>query len=186
MTRPLDQALKVTNMNKTKKPKRSVKHNRQVHVDLGHGPAEHQVTAKVIYEQVCQSVFGEGTNTRLLVEIPGGERLYVAFWKEIPAGGPDESAGHPAVQSEGVSCFRGMKTHRSKTKAEAAERVRLARCLGYTRHGKWWAVPSAGKTPNHRQWRVNPDDYPEGDVPCPLPSRDKLRKALTNRGRVQS
>jgi len=57
---------------------------RRVRVDMGYGPAEHWITAKVIDERTCQSLFGDETTTSLLVEIPGGERTWVSYWNEIP------------------------------------------------------------------------------------------------------
>ena len=67
----------------TTKLKRINRFVRQVRVDMGYGPAEHWVTAKVIDERTCQELFGEGTRTDLLVELPGGERTWVSFWNEI-------------------------------------------------------------------------------------------------------
>jgi len=56
---------------------------RQVRVDVGYGPAERWETVKVIDERACQSLFGEGTETDLLVELSGGERMWVSFWEEM-------------------------------------------------------------------------------------------------------
>ena len=66
---------------KAKRPTRCL--DRRVRVDMGYGPAEHWVTAKVIDQQECQQLFGNGTRTELLVELLGGERTWVSFWEEI-------------------------------------------------------------------------------------------------------
>lgn len=60
-----------------KKPKRLVR------VDMGYGPAESWMTAKVIDQRTYQALFGDETKTELLVEFPGGERTWVSFWDEI-------------------------------------------------------------------------------------------------------
>jgi hypothetical protein len=60
------------------KPKRFVR------VDMGHGPAECWTTAKVVGQRECRQLFGDGTRTDLLVELPGGERIWVSSWDELP------------------------------------------------------------------------------------------------------
>lgn len=69
---------------KSKRPARCLDRLfRRVRVDMGYGPAEHWVTAKVMDQRECQTLFGDGTTTDLLVELPGGERTWVSFWEEI-------------------------------------------------------------------------------------------------------
>lgn len=59
------------------KPKKS---RRTVHVDMGYGPIEHIVEAEVVGERICENLFDNGKTTDLLVEIPGGERVWVSHW----------------------------------------------------------------------------------------------------------
>lgn len=49
---------------------------------MGYGPAESWTTAKVIEERTVAQLFGNGEDKELLVEVPGGERLWVGYWKE--------------------------------------------------------------------------------------------------------
>ena len=65
-------------MKKKPKPKRFVS------VDMGYGPAEYWVEALVIDERQDKGLFDEELQTSLLVEIPGGERLWAAYWTETP------------------------------------------------------------------------------------------------------
>lgn len=58
---------------------------RIVSVDLGYDLAEHWVLAIVVRSQTCRELFTDGENEQLLVEIPGGERIWVAFWREPDA-----------------------------------------------------------------------------------------------------
>lgn len=76
-----------------------------------------------------------------------------------------------------LASVKTMRTHRSKTKTEAAQRVRLAKKAGYTKAGKWWLPPgiNSGLHASLGDYRVNPDDYPPGEHAQPLPSRDELR-----------
>ena len=60
---------------------------RLVRVDMGYETAEHWVTTKVVSERTCQALFGAGTTTSLLVEIPGGARMWIDHWKDIPGEG---------------------------------------------------------------------------------------------------
>jgi hypothetical protein len=71
-------------MKTTKQERSSRCRDRWVRVDMGYGPAEHWVTGKVISERACQTLFGDGVTTDLLVELPGGERTWVSFWEETP------------------------------------------------------------------------------------------------------
>ena len=62
--------------------KRIVRH---VMIDQGYGPAECWVKAKVVDSQMTRDLFDDKKqNEQLLVEIPGGERVWVAFWNEMP------------------------------------------------------------------------------------------------------
>ena len=54
-----------------------------VRVDMGYGPAEHWVTARVIERRAVSQLFAEGPAINLLVEIPGGERIWVSDWNEL-------------------------------------------------------------------------------------------------------
>lgn len=56
---------------------------RYVMIDMGHGTMENWERVKVIKSQMFGSLFGETQNENLLVECLNGERLWVAFWKEI-------------------------------------------------------------------------------------------------------
>lgn len=61
---------------------KELRHN--VMIDQGYGPAEHWVKVKVITAQMCRDLFDDNKqNEQLLVEIPGGERVWVSFWREI-------------------------------------------------------------------------------------------------------
>lgn len=65
----------------TKKAKQPA---RYVRIDIGYGPAEHWVTAKVCDQRTVSLLFG-GESLDLLVETPGGERIWVSSWDELPA-----------------------------------------------------------------------------------------------------
>jgi len=56
---------------------------RNVSVDLGYGPGGDWTTVKVVRSQIVDKLFGEGQAERLLVEIPGGERIWVSHWREV-------------------------------------------------------------------------------------------------------
>jgi len=56
---------------------------RSVLVDLGHGLAQLWTSAKVIMSQKCKNLFDEGNHEMLLVEVPGGERIWVSHWREV-------------------------------------------------------------------------------------------------------
>jgi hypothetical protein len=71
----------VTIQTKENKMKRTV---RYVFVDEGYGPAEHWVKAKVIESRMCKDLFDGPDKEQLLVELPGGERFWAAFWEELP------------------------------------------------------------------------------------------------------
>jgi len=54
-------------------------------IDQGYGPSEHWVRAKVVGSLMCRDLFDANKqNEQLLVEIPGGERVWAAFWEELP------------------------------------------------------------------------------------------------------
>jgi hypothetical protein len=55
---------------------------RYVSVDLGYGPLEVWTRAKVIASEMVGSLFNNEQREDLLVEIPGGERVWVSNWKE--------------------------------------------------------------------------------------------------------
>jgi hypothetical protein len=53
-----------------------------VMIDRGYGTAEYWVRARVIRSRMCADLFDpDRKSEQLLVEIPGGERIWVAFWK---------------------------------------------------------------------------------------------------------
>lgn len=65
---------------------------RWVRVDMGYGLAECKVSAKVVSERKVSKLFEDGQSTDLLVEIPGGERVWVSFWEEISE--PNDRTGY--------------------------------------------------------------------------------------------
>ena len=60
--------------------KRVVRH---VMIDRCYNLSENWVKAKVIGSQMCKNLFDDGKSEQLLVEISGGERVWVAFWKDL-------------------------------------------------------------------------------------------------------
>ena len=56
---------------------------RHVLIDLGYGPSEHWVRAKVVKNRMLKGLFDEGESEQLLVEVPGGERIWVSYWKKV-------------------------------------------------------------------------------------------------------
>lgn len=65
------------------KRKRAARPVRYVMIDQGHGPAEYWVKAKVVGRQLGKDLFTEKPTEQLLVEIPGGARVWAAFWREL-------------------------------------------------------------------------------------------------------
>lgn len=63
-------------MRRAKKPVRFVR------VDMGYGPAENWCRAKVVESRMVGQLFSDELVENLLVEIPGGERMWVAYWTE--------------------------------------------------------------------------------------------------------
>jgi hypothetical protein len=61
---------------------KNMKKVRYVMIDQGYGPEEHWVRAKVIRSMKCQNLFDQGESEQLLVEILGGERLWVESWSD--------------------------------------------------------------------------------------------------------
>ena len=61
---------------------------RRVEVDRGYDLAEYWVVAKVIRSQMCKDLFTDSLKEQLLVELLGGERVWVAFWRELPNAPP--------------------------------------------------------------------------------------------------
>ena len=55
---------------------------RQVMVDMGHGPSESWQYATVVDSQMTDQLFSSEKVEQLLVELPGGERTWVDYWKE--------------------------------------------------------------------------------------------------------
>lgn len=58
------------------------KNTRYVNVDSGYGCAEHWESAKVIDSQMVNNLFDDGQSEHLLVELLGGERVWVAYWTD--------------------------------------------------------------------------------------------------------
>lgn len=58
-----------------------MKKERYVMIDVGYQTRESWQRGKVIDSHVVESLFDE-PREELLVELPGGERMWVAFWKE--------------------------------------------------------------------------------------------------------
>ena len=58
------------------------KKQRLVRVDSGYGPAEHWETAKVIQSRMVKQLFSDDLKENLLVELMGGERVWVDSWEE--------------------------------------------------------------------------------------------------------
>lgn len=54
-----------------------------VEVDMGYGPAENWVAAKVIDKRSVSRLFDNKKQTDLLVELPSKERVWVPFWREV-------------------------------------------------------------------------------------------------------
>lgn len=59
------------------------KKQRYVMIDTGYDLHENWIHAKVISSQMVGRLFDDGQDESLLVEIPGGERIWVDFWQEI-------------------------------------------------------------------------------------------------------
>lgn len=57
---------------------------RYVRIDQGYGTNSDWYTVRVIRSEPTQTLF-EGQKERLLVELPGGERIWVAHWEELPS-----------------------------------------------------------------------------------------------------
>lgn len=55
---------------------------RYVMVDDGYGPAECWNRVKVVGKAMSKDLFGGPDKEQLLVERGGGERSWVAYWKE--------------------------------------------------------------------------------------------------------
>lgn len=56
--------------------------DRIVMVDLGYHTAEHLVSAKVIKSASAKNLFDDNHGEALLVELSGGERMWVSRWYE--------------------------------------------------------------------------------------------------------
>lgn len=56
---------------------------RRVKIDIGFETNELWVEALVIDSRWCQTLFGDEYKESLLVEIPGQERFWVGYWKEL-------------------------------------------------------------------------------------------------------
>jgi len=61
---------------------------RRVEIDRGYDLAEYWVVAKVISSQMCKDLFTDSLKENLLVELLDGERVWVAFWRELPNASP--------------------------------------------------------------------------------------------------
>lgn len=57
---------------------------RTVVVDMGNGPHEYLQYATVIRESEINGLFDNNPYKVLLVELPGGERVWVSEWTELP------------------------------------------------------------------------------------------------------
>jgi hypothetical protein len=57
---------------------------RRVIVDMGHAPHEYQQYATVVREAEHKGVFEDKPHKVLLVELLGGERVWVNDWEELP------------------------------------------------------------------------------------------------------
>jgi len=57
---------------------------RYVMVDQGYDLAENWVRARVRDSRRVSMLFSKEDSEELLVELPGGERTWVAYWKETP------------------------------------------------------------------------------------------------------
>lgn len=53
----------------------------QVRVDIGYDLCENSVVATVIERLFVQELFSDELKENLLVEIPGGERIWVDSWE---------------------------------------------------------------------------------------------------------
>lgn len=58
------------------------KKRRTVWVDSGHMTNECWGPAEVIDSRQCNNLFGGGTSEDLLVEVLGGERIWVSSWRD--------------------------------------------------------------------------------------------------------
>ena len=58
------------------------KQARYVWVDQGYGMNECWYTARVVDSRMVKDLFGSGQSENLLVELPGGERTWVSYWKD--------------------------------------------------------------------------------------------------------
>lgn len=56
--------------------------DRYVTIDTGYGPREKLERVKVIRSEETKGLFDDKPKEILLVEICGGERIWVAFWTE--------------------------------------------------------------------------------------------------------
>ena len=64
---------------------------RRVEIDRGYDLAEYWVVAKVIRSQMCKDLFTDSLKENLLVELLDGERVWAAFWRELPNAPPTGS-----------------------------------------------------------------------------------------------
>jgi hypothetical protein len=67
------------NLMPRKKPARYVK------IDRGYGCNSIYETCRVVDERQYKGLFSEKLQTDLLVQLMGGERIWVSSWEEIPA-----------------------------------------------------------------------------------------------------
>lgn len=64
-------------------PRQPRKPARFVMINNGYDMHDNWMRAKVISSRMVGRLFDDGQDENLLVEIPGGERMWVAFWEEI-------------------------------------------------------------------------------------------------------
>ena len=57
--------------------------HRYVMIDQGYWLAENWYKVKVIRSEQVSELFSGETKERLLVELPGGERVWADYWREI-------------------------------------------------------------------------------------------------------
>ena len=70
---------------KSKRLKRPKASDRYVRIDQGYGPASHWVTGRVIESRMYSALFEHHEDSEsVLVELPGGERVWADFFEEIP------------------------------------------------------------------------------------------------------